>query len=150
MMGKTPLGAQLAVDPARLALKAPEQRPEHGPLRCRSQNEIGDLHCCGEPGLGNGAAFHVLVGCPAAAPVRLAVSLVGNSSDAEDVCRSIHAPFALAGSKRDSSVKTRLTRILVYPGGNGGATKPGARWVASREHQPPCDAAATVQHASIA
>jgi RNA polymerase sigma-70 factor (ECF subfamily) len=64
---------------------------------------------------GDGKAFHVLVDRHVQRLYRLATSLVGNASDAEDVLQE-----ALAGAYRGlgrfegrSSVKTWLTRILV-------------------------------------
>ena len=64
---------------------------------------------------GNAKAFHQLVDRHAQRMYRLAVSLVGNSSDAEDVLQE-----ALAGAYRNlktfegrSTVKTWLTRILI-------------------------------------
>jgi RNA polymerase sigma-70 factor (ECF subfamily) len=64
---------------------------------------------------GNGKAFHELVHRHQQRMYRLAVSLVGNSTDAEDVLQE-----ALAGAYRNlktfegrSTVKTWLTRILI-------------------------------------
>jgi RNA polymerase sigma-70 factor, ECF subfamily len=64
---------------------------------------------------GDRAAFHALVDRHAQRLYRLAVSLVGNSSDAEDVLQEtfIGAFKGLRSFEERSSVKTWLTRILV-------------------------------------
>lgn len=61
------------------------------------------------------AAFHALVDRHAPRLYRLAVSLVGNSADAEDVLQEtfIGAYRGLKGFEARASVKTWLTRILV-------------------------------------
>ena len=64
---------------------------------------------------GDAGAFHELVDRHADRLFRLAVSLVGNSADAEDVLQEtlIGAFRALSGFEGRASVKTWLTRILV-------------------------------------
>ena len=63
---------------------------------------------------GDGKAFHLLVDRHADRLYRLAVSLVGNRTDAEDVLQEAFAgAYRSAGSFREaSSVKTWLSRIL--------------------------------------
>lgn len=88
----------------------------------RVQDETSDAHeqrrdaeLLRQSAAGNGKAFHALVDRHADRLYRLAVSLVGNAADADDVLQE-----ALAGAYRGSSgfegrasVKTWLTRILV-------------------------------------
>jgi RNA polymerase sigma-70 factor (ECF subfamily) len=64
---------------------------------------------------GDGKAFHALVDAHSQRMYRLAVSLVGNATDAEDVLQEAFAGAfrGLAGFQGRSSVKTWLTRILV-------------------------------------
>jgi RNA polymerase sigma-70 factor (ECF subfamily) len=64
---------------------------------------------------GDGKAFHALVDAHSQRLYRLAVSLVGNATDAEDVLQETFAGAfrGLAGFQGRSSVKTWLTRILV-------------------------------------
>jgi RNA polymerase sigma-70 factor (ECF subfamily) len=64
---------------------------------------------------GDSSAFHALVDRHAQRLYRLAVSLVGNAVDAEDVVQEtfIGAFKGLKGFQGRSSVKTWLTRILV-------------------------------------
>jgi RNA polymerase sigma-70 factor (ECF subfamily) len=64
---------------------------------------------------GDGKAFHQLVDRHADRMYRLAVSMVGNAVDAEDVLQETFAGAfkGLKGFQERSSVKTWLTRILV-------------------------------------
>lgn len=80
-----------------------------------SSNQPDDLQLLRRAASGSEPAFHDLVDRHAERLFRLATTLVGNSSDAEDVLQE-----ALAGAYRGldrfegrSSVKTWLTRILV-------------------------------------
>jgi RNA polymerase sigma-70 factor (ECF subfamily) len=80
-----------------------------------ASNQPDDLDLLRRAAAGDGKAFHVLVDRHVQRLYRLATSLVGNASDAEDVLQE-----ALAGAYRGlgrfegrSSVKTWLTRILV-------------------------------------
>ena len=64
---------------------------------------------------GQERAFHELVDRHAAGLMRLARALVGNAADAEDVVQeTLAGAFAgLGGYRREASVKTWLTRILI-------------------------------------
>jgi len=64
---------------------------------------------------GDPAAFHMLIDRHAPSMLRLALSLSGNRSDAEDICQETFIA-AFRGIKRfdgRASVKTWLTRILI-------------------------------------
>jgi RNA polymerase sigma-70 factor (ECF subfamily) len=78
---------------------------------------------------GDQAAFHALVDRHAQRLYRLAVSLIGNAADAEDVLQEtfIGAFRGLASFEGRASVKTWLTRILVNQ---------AARWRRSRRSRP--------------
>jgi RNA polymerase sigma-70 factor (ECF subfamily) len=74
-----------------------------------------DIQLLRRAGLGDQAAFHELMDRHAQRLFRLAVSLVGNSTDAEDVLQEtfIGVYRGLRRFEERSSVKTWLTRILV-------------------------------------
>jgi len=77
--------------------------------------EADDIELLRRAGAGNAAAFHVLVDRHAQRLYRLAVSLIGNAVDAEDVLQEtfIGAFRGLKSFEGRSSVKTWLSRILV-------------------------------------
>jgi RNA polymerase sigma-70 factor, ECF subfamily len=85
-----------------------------------------DLRLLQRAGRGDSAAFHELVDRHAQALYRLAVSLVGNSADAEDVLQEAFAGAfrGARGFEARASVKTWLTRILVLQ---------AAKWRRSRK-----------------
>jgi len=74
-----------------------------------------DLELVRRAAKGDGKAFHALVDAHAQPLYRLAVSLVGNAADAEDVLQETLAGAfrGLSGFQGRSSVKTWLRRILV-------------------------------------
>lgn len=78
---------------------------------------------------GDGRAFHHLVDRHGARLYRLAVSLVGNGADAEDVLQETFAGAfrGLKGFEARSSVKTWLTRILFTQ---------AAKWRRERKRRP--------------
>jgi RNA polymerase sigma-70 factor, ECF subfamily len=78
-------------------------------------NEVEDAELASRAAHGDADAFHALVDRHADRLFRLAVALVGNSADAEDVLQEslIGAFRGLSGFQGRSSVKTWLTRILV-------------------------------------
>lgn len=77
--------------------------------------EADDIELLHRARAGDSAAFHGLVDRHAQRLYRLAVSLVGNAADAEDVLQEalIGAFRGLRSFEARSSVKTWLTRILV-------------------------------------
>jgi RNA polymerase sigma-70 factor, ECF subfamily len=77
--------------------------------------DVEDAELAAEAAGGNAAAFHALTDRHADRLFRLAVALVGNSTDAEDVLQEslIGAFRGLKSFQGRSSVKTWLTRILV-------------------------------------
>lgn len=77
--------------------------------------EATDIELLRKAGAGDGDAFHQLVDRHADRLYRLAVSLVGNASDAEDVLQECLAGayHGLKSFEARASVKTWLTRILV-------------------------------------
>ena len=77
--------------------------------------EADDIELLHRAGSGDSAAFHALVDRHAQRLYRLAVSLIGNAADAEDVLQEtfIGAFRGLRSFEARSSVKTWLTRILV-------------------------------------
>ena len=79
------------------------------------QGNDNDLQLVRRAIRGDGKAFHALVDAHSQRLYRLAVSLVGNATDAEDVLQETFAGAfrGLAGFQGRSSVKTWLTRILV-------------------------------------
>jgi RNA polymerase sigma-70 factor (ECF subfamily) len=79
------------------------------------QDDAEDLRLLQRAGRGDSAAFHELVDRHASRLFRLAVSLVGNAADAEDILQEAFAGAfrGLRGFESRSSVKTWLTRILV-------------------------------------
>jgi RNA polymerase sigma-70 factor (ECF subfamily) len=88
---------------------------EQTPASAEGSIETGDLELLRRAATGSGPAFHQLVDRHAQRLYRLAVSLVGNASDAEDVLQEAFAGAfrGLSGFEARSSVKTWLTRILV-------------------------------------
>ena len=78
-------------------------------------NEVADSELVAKARRGDAGAFHDLVDRHADRLFRLAVSLVGNSADAEDVVQEtlIGAFRGLSRFEGRASVKTWLTRILV-------------------------------------
>ncbi len=80
-----------------------------------SQANDNDLQLVQRAARGDGKAFHALVDAHAQRLYRLAVTLVGNATDAEDVLQEAFAGAfrGLPGFQGRSSVKTWLTRILV-------------------------------------
>src|SRR5258706_13169683 len=132
---------------------------EQSPVAPGAANDPGDLELLRPAAAGNGSAFHLLVDRHAQRLYRLAVSLVGNASDAEDVLQEAFAGAfrGLSGFEARSSVKTWLTRILVTQ---------AAKWRRDKARRPmgsltgdhhaaPGDAAAGVQarldlHAALA
>ena len=83
--------------------------------RQRSDADARDVELLRKSAAGNGKAFHELVDRHADRLYRLAVSLVGGATDAEDVLQEAFtgAYQGLAGFEGRASVKTWLTRILV-------------------------------------
>lgn len=77
--------------------------------------EAGDIELLRRSAAGDSAAFHALVDRHAQHLYRLAVSLVGNATDAEDVLQEAFtgAFRGMREFEERSSVKTWLTRILV-------------------------------------
>ena len=77
--------------------------------------EADDIELLRLAGDGDSAAFHALVDRHAQRLYRLAVTLVGNAADAEDVLQEtfIGAFRGLRSFEGRASVKTWLTRILV-------------------------------------
>lgn len=80
-----------------------------------ASNPPSDLDLLRRASAGDGLAFHALVDRHVERLFRLATSLVGNASDAEDVLQEALAGAfkGLARFEARSSVKTWLTRILV-------------------------------------
>jgi len=78
-------------------------------------NEVQDVELATRAARGDARAFHDLVDRHADRLFRLAVSLLGNSTDAEDVVQEtlIGAFRGLKGFEARSSFKTWITRILV-------------------------------------
>jgi RNA polymerase sigma-70 factor (ECF subfamily) len=76
--------------------------------------EANDAELIGKAVAGDGRAFHVLVDRHAQHLYRLAVSLVGNPVDAEDIVQEAFAGAFRGMSKFEgrAAVKTWLTRIL--------------------------------------
>src|SRR2546423_3035821 len=113
VMGRKPLWrATMAVKIERDSDSKPLEQSPGAP---GASNDPGDLELLRRAAAGNGSAFHLLVDRHAQRLYRLAVSLVGNSSDAEDVLQEAFAGAfrGLSGFEARSSVKTWLTRILV-------------------------------------
>ena len=81
--------------------------------------EADDIELLRRAGDGDSAAFHALVDRHAQRLYRLAVSLIGNAADAEDVLQEtfIGAFRGLRSFEGRASVKTWLTRILVMQAG---------------------------------
>lgn len=79
--------------------------------KCPEEN---DLELLQRAATGDGRAFHSLVDRHAQRMFRLAISLVGNAADAEDILQETFAGAykGLAGFEGRASVKTWLTRIL--------------------------------------
>jgi RNA polymerase sigma-70 factor (ECF subfamily) len=79
-----------------------------------SSPEANDVALLRKAADGDGRAFHVLVDRHAQRMYRIAVSLVGNATDAEDVVQEAFAGAfkGLGGFEGRASVKTWLTRIL--------------------------------------
>jgi RNA polymerase sigma-70 factor (ECF subfamily) len=77
--------------------------------------EADDIELLRHAAHGDSGAFHALIDRHAQRLYRVAVSLVGNASDAEDVLQEtfIGAFRGLKGFEGRASVKTWLTRILV-------------------------------------
>src|SRR5271167_631695 len=77
--------------------------------------EADDIELLHRAGAGDSGAFHALVDRHAQRLYRLAVSLIGNATDAEDVLQEtfIGAFRGMRSFEGRSSVKTWLTRILV-------------------------------------
>ena len=77
--------------------------------------EIEDIELLRKAVAGNGKAFHELVDRHGQLLYRLAVRLIGNSADAEDVVQEAFAGAfrSMAKFEARASVKTWLTRILV-------------------------------------
>src|SRR4051794_33881789 len=79
-----------------------------------SPEATSDIDLLRQAAAGDGRAFHLLVDRHADRLFRLSVSLIGNSSDAEDVVQETFAG-AFKGLRQfegRASVKTWLTRIL--------------------------------------
>lgn len=78
-------------------------------------SDIQDLSLLRKAAAGDGKAFHALVDRHADRLFRLAASLVGSRTDAEDVLQETFAGAfqGLSGFQGRASVKTWLTRILV-------------------------------------
>lgn len=87
--------------------------------------EADDIELLRRAGGGDSAAFHALVDRHGQRLYRLAVSLIGNAADAEDVLQEtfVGAFKGLKSFEGRASVKTWLTRILVNQ---------AARWRRSR------------------
>jgi RNA polymerase sigma-70 factor (ECF subfamily) len=77
--------------------------------------EPSDLELVRSAARGDAGAFHVLVDRHSAGLFRLAMSLSGSRSDAEDICQETFAAAyrGLAGFNAQASVKTWLSRILM-------------------------------------
>jgi RNA polymerase sigma-70 factor (ECF subfamily) len=85
-------------------------------LRVEGNNpEASDVALVRRANAGGGKAFHELVDRHADRMYRLAVSMVGNAADAEDVLQETFAGAfkGLKGFEERASVKTWLTRILM-------------------------------------
>jgi RNA polymerase sigma-70 factor (ECF subfamily) len=80
-----------------------------------SREAAVDIELLRKSAAGDGKAFHALVDRHADRLYRLAVSLIGNAADAEDVLQEAFtgAYRGLTGFEGRASVKTWLTRILV-------------------------------------
>jgi len=80
-----------------------------------SREAAVDIELLRKSAAGDGKAFHALVDRHADRLYRLAVSLIGNAADAEDVLQEAltGAYRGLSGFQGRASVKTWLTRILV-------------------------------------
>lgn len=91
--------------------------------------EADDIELLHRAGGGDSAAFHALVDRHAQRLYRLAVSLIGNAADAEDVLQEtfIGAFRGLRSFEARASVKTWLTRILVLQ---------AAQWNRGRRRRP--------------
>jgi RNA polymerase sigma-70 factor, ECF subfamily len=91
--------------------------------------EADDIELLHRAASGDSASFHALVDRHAQRLYRLAVSLIGNATDAEDVLQEafIGAFRGLRSFEARSSVKTWLTRILVMQ---------AAQWRRSRRRKP--------------
>jgi RNA polymerase sigma-70 factor, ECF subfamily len=91
--------------------------------------EADDIELLHRAGDGDSKAFHALVDRHAQRLYRLAVSLIGNATDAEDVLQEafVGAFKGLRSFEARSSVKTWLTRILVMQ---------AAQWRRSRRRRP--------------
>ena len=76
--------------------------------------EANDVDLLRKAAAGDGRAFHALVDRHAQRMYRLALSLVGNATDAEDVVQEAFAGAfrGLSGFEGRAAVKTWLTRIL--------------------------------------
>ena len=76
--------------------------------------EATDAELLRKAAAGDGVAFHALVDRHAQRMYRIAVSLVGNAADAEDVLQEAFAGAykGLSGFEGRAAVKTWLTRIL--------------------------------------
>jgi RNA polymerase sigma-70 factor (ECF subfamily) len=83
--------------------------------RVEGDSEASDLELLRKSAKGSGKAFHALVERHADRLFRLAVSLIGSATDAEDVLQETFAGAyqGLTGFEGRASVKTWLTRILV-------------------------------------
>ena len=90
--------------------------------------EADDIELLRRAGGGDSTAFHALVDRHAQRLYRLAVSLIGNAADAEDVLQEtfIGAHSGLKSFQGRASVKTWLTRILVLQ---------AAQWRRSRQRK---------------
>jgi RNA polymerase sigma-70 factor (ECF subfamily) len=123
---------------APLYVESPEIRPFTGPVahsetetahveesslhkapkpfdKAQDKPEIGDVELLRKAVAGNGKAFHELVNRHGQLMYRLAVRLIGNATDAEDVVQEAFAGAfrSMAKFEARASVKTWLTRFLV-------------------------------------
>src|ERR1700689_2935034 len=89
--------------------------------------EADDIELLHRAGSGDSAAFHALVDRHAQRLYRLAVSLIGNAADAEDVLQEtfIGAFRGLGSFEARFSGRTGLTQIWVPQAAQGRQNQPG-------------------------
>lgn len=100
---------------------------------------------------GDGRAFHDLVDRHAAALYALAVLLVGQAADAEDVLQETFAGAfrGLTGFRNESSVKTWLTRILVRQAARHHRQRGRAGGIRALTEEPPARGPGASQRADV-
>ena len=96
------------------SFRSPDPFSTETPRVAESSALANDVELLRKAAAGDGRAFHLLVDRHAQRMYRLAVSLVGNATDAEDVVQEAFAGAfrGLSGFEGRAAVKTWLTRIL--------------------------------------